>query len=114
MSITGRKHHAAAVVVTNFTASGGATVTLEGSMDGTIWFTLPDGGSIRVTGDGTSYRQSALPQPVLFLRANLKEIDVTVTAITVNAPSERAKAATSSCSQACRIRISSRCRAIPC
>jgi hypothetical protein len=34
MSITARKHHAAAVVVTNFTGSGGATVTLEGSMDG--------------------------------------------------------------------------------
>lgn len=82
-------HHAAHAVVTNFTGpagnpGAGALLVLEGSMDGTAWVTLPEAGEVKITGNGT-YRlgDTSIPQPALFLRANVKAIDPGVS-LTVN------------------------------
>jgi hypothetical protein len=46
---------------------------------------MPASAAVRVTGNGTWYTACTLALPVLYARANLREIDAAVSAITVTA-----------------------------
>ncbi|RLJ01773.1 MAG: hypothetical protein DRP11_03890 [Candidatus Aenigmatarchaeota archaeon] len=64
LDTNGRSKLTMIVVATN--VSSGATVALEGSPDGTNWYTI---GSINVTASGTSYLSKNEAHPMI--RANI-------------------------------------------
>jgi hypothetical protein len=82
------KSHGVAVTVTGYTGTGSATLGLDVSMDDSNWYALP--GNILITGNGTYYMPSPVQgggakAPALYVRANLRSVAATISAITVTA-----------------------------